>query len=449
MRPLSILLSVLLAFSFVAVGCEKKAEEPPTTPEPMTPPDKAEAPAEGEAKAEAPAEPATKLDLEVQKILDAAIEAHGGLEKVMATKSMRSKGISRNPGNPKQAVYKWDASAKMGHAHGVITNPSGGKFILVRGPKHCWYQKGPVVMPCVEKKKNLTLALAAIQSAQHLWPLKELGWEIEAGKTKVGDKELDRLTIKWPEIDAEGYLDFDPESHLLSQITCKTSDGKGYVITSAGSEYKEYCGGYKYANKWSASDLEGKPLELVEFTSITCEPVDDKIFEQPEQVADGTIEEKESPAQTVACTRMKGPYTKAGETVEKLTGFIKKQKLGQDGKPMMIYLKGPPKVKKAKKYLTEICIPVATKAPKRPKKKGKFVIKAMKPRKVLAAYGVGPYETKSPELMKLLISEAKKRKLKTAGPMCQISFMDPKETAAEELVSEMQIPIKGGKKKKK
>jgi hypothetical protein len=33
--------------------------------------------------------------------------------------------------------------------------------------------------------------------------------------------------------------------------------------------------------------------------------------------------------------------------------------------------------------------------------------------------------------------------------MRQISFMDPKETAAEELVSEMQIPIKGGKRKKK
>jgi effector-binding domain-containing protein len=448
MRPLSIILSALLAFSFVALGCEKKAEEPPAA-EPMAPPDKAEAPAKDEAKAEAPAEPAIKLDPEVQKILDAAVEAHGGLEKVMATKSLRHKGIARHAKNPKQAVYTWDGSANMGQWHGVITSPSGGKFILVRGPEHCWFQKGPVVMPCAEKKKNLTLALAAIQTAQHLWPLKELGWEIEAGKTKVGSKEFDRLTIKWPEIDAEGYLDFDPESHLLSQITCKTSDGKGYVISSSGSEYKEYCGGYKYANKWTASDIEGKPIELIEFTSITCEPVDDKIFEQPEQVADGTLEEKETKASVVACTKMKGPYDKAGKTIEKLTGFINKQKLSQDGKPMMIYLKGPPKVKKAKKYLTEICIPVAAKAPKKPKKKGKFVIKAMKPRKVLAAYGVGAYEKKAPELMKLLMAEAKKRKLKPAGPMCQISFMDPKETAAEELVSEMQIPIKGGKKKKK
>jgi len=444
MRPLSILLSVLLAFSFVAIGCEKKTEEAPAA-EPMTPPDKAEAPAADEAKAEAPAEPAApavKLDPEVKKILDAAIEAHGGLDKVLATKSVRTKGISRNPENPKQAVYKWDASESMGHMHGIITNPRGETAVLVRGPKHCWFQKGPVVMPCIEKKKNLTLALAAIQTAQHLWPLRELGWEIEAGKTKVGGKELNRLTIKWPEIDAEGYLDFDPESNLLLQITCKTSDGKGYVISSSGSEYKEYCGGYKYANKWTASDIEGKPIELIEFTAITCEPVDEKIFQQPEQVADGTIEEKESPAATVACIKMKGPYDKTAENIEKLTGFIKKQKLIADGKPMMIYLKGPPKVKKAKKYLTEICIPVATKAPKKPKKKGKFVIKAIKPQKVLAAYGVGPYETKSPELMKLLIDEAKKRKLRTAGPMCQISFMDPKEIAAEELVSEMQIPIK-------
>jgi effector-binding domain-containing protein len=213
------------------------------------------------------------------------------------------------------------------------------------------------------------------------------------------------------------------------------------------SEHKDFCG-IKMASKLEHT-MDEKPLETTEITKMTCGPVDDGILKQPEQVANGTILEKETFAATVACTKMKGPYEKTGETIEKLMGFLKKQKLSPFGKPIMIYMKGPPKVKKPKKYLTEICVPVATKAPKRPRKKGKFVIKAMKPRKVLAAYGVGPYETKSPELMKLLLAEAKKRKLKPAGPMCQISFMDPKETAAEELVSEMQIPIKGGKKKKK
>jgi effector-binding domain-containing protein len=435
--------SILLAISLVTLGCEKKSEGPPA-PEPMTPPTKAEEPAREEPKA---AE--AKLNPEVAKILDAAIEAHGGLEKVMATKSMRSKGISKNPKNPKQTFYTWDGSSKMGHFHGVFTNPIDGKSVQVRGPKHCWYQKGPVVMPCVEKKKKLTLALTAIQTAQLLWPLKELGWEIKAGKTKVGGKEFDRLTIRWPEIDAEGYLDFDPESHLLSQITCKTSDGKGHVATNAGSEYKEYCGGFKFANKWIYSDIEGKQPQLIEYTDITCEPVDDKIFEQPAQVADGTVLEKESRAVTVACTKMKGPYEKTGESIDKLVAFLKKQKLSAAGSAMLTYLKAPPKVKKPKKFVTEICIPVETQAPKRPKKKGKFVIKAIKPQKVLAVFGLGPYEKKSPELMKLLTQELKKRKLKPAGPMRQIAFMDPNDAPADQLVSEMQIPVKGGKKKKK
>lgn len=438
MRPLSILLSVLLAFSVVAIGCEKKSEEPPTTPEPMTPPDKAEAP----AKPEVPAAPATKLDPEVVKILDAAIEARGGGEKLEAASSIAAKYNGKVFGMTMVGEIFW----KSGVLRLEVTGPSA-KMTWVAGKDRCWQKSGPVVMPCTEEMTKFQKIVQTYNLAADLLPLKAGGFEVKAGQEKVGDKTFDLLTIKAADLDTPAKFLFDPETHLLSRKVIQVTHGGQTGESIEELEYTDACG-IKMVSKYHGTFM-GKPLSEEELSKFECKPLDDKIFEKPEQVADGTIVEKESGSATVACTRMKGPYTGTGKAIEGLMGFMGKQKLSPVGVPMMIYHKAPPKVKKPKKFLTEICFPVAAKAPKKPKKKGKFVIKAMKPRKVLAAYGVGPYETKSPELMKLLMTEAKKRKLKTAGPMCQISFMDPKETAAEELVSEMQIPIKGGKKKKK
>ena len=443
MRALSILLSALLALSFVAIGCEKKAEEPAETET------KPEAPAKPEepAKEEAPAAPAVKLDPEVAKILYAAIEAKGGMEKlkafeaIVANYSGKVMGIKRKG---KITISFKDMHMRMDH-----TDPTGK--VEVFGTKFCWEKNGQVVIPVPKFIAELQKHYQPLyRGAMLLWPLKEEpGWQITTtDDEKLGDKTYKALKVSPPGIEKEGTYLFDPDSHYLVAIRLEaTVEGNTGEIINEYLDFKDICG-IKFQTKESTTFM-GQKFGTEHLDDIKCQAVDPKIFEQPEQVADGTIVEKETGTSTVACTKMKGPYTGTGKAIEGLMGFMTKQKLAPSGAPMMIYLKGPPKVKKPKKYLTEICFPVAAKAPKKPKKKGKFVIKAMKPRKVLAAYGVGPYEKKSPELMKLLISEAKKRKLKTAGPMCQISFMDPKETAAEELVSEMQIPIKGGKKKKK
>jgi len=443
MKPLSILLSLLLAFSFVAIGCEKKTEEAPAA-EPMTPPDKAEAPAADEAKAAAPAEPAAKLDPAAAKIIDAAIEARGGAEKLEAASSVTAK----YKGEVFGMTLEGTISYKPGTVRVDIGSPPNNVAWVV-GTDICWQQMGPVTVDCQEEMIKLQKIYQKYNEAAELLPLKEGDFEVKAGQEKIGDKTYDLLTVRAAGIETPAKFFFDQDTHLLQRKVFQITYGgqAGEVIENL--KYADGCG-IKIVSKYQATFM-GKQFSDEDLSKFECKPLEDKIFEKPAQVADGTIIEKETEASTVACTTMKGPYTGTGKAIEGLMGFLGKQKLEPAGAPMMIYLKGPPKVKKPKKYLTEICFPVAAKAPKKPKKKGKFVIKAMKPQKVLAAYGVGPYETKSPEMMKLLIDEAKKRKLKAAGPMCQISFMDPKETAAEELVSEMRIPIKGvpGAKKKK
>jgi effector-binding domain-containing protein len=211
------------------------------------------------------------------------------------------------------------------------------------------------------------------------------------------------------------------------------------------SKHKDVCG-VKFPGKWEVT-FAGKPFVTEEIIKVKCGPVDDSVFEQPDQVADGTFVEKTTQPMAMACIKHKGPYEKINTATKSLMDLMGKQKMAPMGPMMMTYLKSPPKVKKPKKFVTEICMPVAGKPPKRPKKKGKLTLKGMKPMNVLAVYGSGDYQKKSAELMKALVAEAKKRKLKTKGPVCGVYYMDPTKTPPDQQVAEMMIPVKGGKKK--
>jgi effector-binding domain-containing protein len=430
MKTLRYLLCLALALSLAGLGCPKEevAEE-----------GKEEAvaePAKEEAKEEAPAEPAVKLDPEVAKLIDAGLEAMGGEDK-MKVEGWTGKTKGTYMGMPYNCMFK----GKPGVIRLEIEMPGGQKMPMVQGLDHCWQMSGPVVIPCCEEGKAHARNAAAVELASMLLPLKtQPGWELEAGENS--------LKVKNQEYGVDGTLTFDPESHLVTTITYKGKvHGKEGEFAVKYSEFKEFCGA-KMASKW-VTTFAGKPWMTEQFVEMTCGPVDDQLFEQPEQVADGTFVEKTTPPGAAACIKHKGPYEKINDSIKKLMGLLGKQKMAPMGPVMMTYLKGPPKVKKPKKFVTEVCVPVAAKPPKRPKKKGKLTLKGMKPKSVLAVYGSGDYQKKSGELMKALVDEAKKRKLKTKGPVCGIYYMDPEKTPADQQVAEMMIPVKGGKKKPK
>jgi len=300
---------------------------------------------------------------------------------------------------------------------------------------------GPVVIPCCEESAAQAKIMTAMNEAMMLMPLKmQPGWEFEIAENT--------LKVKHEEYGVDGSLTFDAESKLITGMTYKGKMHKqeGEFATKF-SGHKEFCG-IKFPSKMAIT-FNKKPWLSEEWTEMTCGDVDASVFEQPEQVAEGTFTEKTTPPMAVACLKHKGPYEKLNDTVGKLMGMLMKQKMAPAGPVMMTFLKGPPKVKKPKKYVTDICMPVMAKPPKKPKKKGKLTLKGMKPMTVLATYGSGDYQKKTGELMKALADEAKKRKLKTAGPACGVYFMDSSKYAPEQLVSEIMIPIKGGKKPKK
>ena len=442
MKTLHYLLCLVLALSLVGLGCPKEEGAAPEEPakeegktEAPAEEGKAEAPAE-EAKAEAPAEPAVKLDPAVEKFIDERLAAMG------ATKETKIEGwTGKTKGKYMGMPYTAANIGKQGVMRMDVEMPGGEKMPMVHGVDHCWSMSGPVVIPCCEESKAQARTAAAMDMAAKIGPLKrQPGWVMEAGENS--------LKVKNEEYGAEGTLTFDPETKLIAGMAYKgkmhKQEGEFKVKYS---DHKDVCG-LKFPGKWEIS-FAGKPWLTEEIVEVTCGPVDDKVFEQPEQVANGTFVEKTTKPMAAACIKHKGPYEKLNDSVAKLMKLMGKQKMAPAGAVMMTYIKGPPKVKKPKKFVTEICMPVMVKKPpKRPKRKGKLTLKGFKPMNVLAVYGSGDYQKTGPELMKALIGEAKNRKLKTKGPVCGVYYMDPSKTPPEQQVAEIMIAVKGGKKKK-
>jgi effector-binding domain-containing protein len=416
---------LILAASILFTGCEKKTEEAPAE--------------EPETAKEAPAEtnPAAQ-------ILDRAIAAHGGAEKLKAIEACTMQVEGESP------LGSFTATSTIAHGHHRMDTKlaNGNQFTFTRGPEHCWAKKGPVILEMGAGEKETHQATAALLEAILLWPLKEKGPALKASKVKIDDRECDRLEINWPG-EVTGSLVFDPDSHLLIQAGVSVPgpvEGRGQEIKIVLSEHKELCG-VKMASR-QAYSLNSKPMQLLMVKEASCAPVDAKLFAQPEQVADKTIRERPTSAVTIACTTMKGPYTGIEKSLKGLMEGLVENKVPPIGRPMMIYKKGPPKVKKPKRWVTEVCFPVNLQAPKKPKKKGKLTIRALKSGQALAAYGVGEYDKKAPELAALLVKEAKKRKLKRLGPMIHLTYMNPQTTPAEELVSELLLPVRPRKRGK-
>jgi effector-binding domain-containing protein len=410
---------LILAAILLCIGCEKKAEEP-----------------EAEPKKEAPAKPD-----QAAGILDKAIAAHGGAEKLKAISACTMQVEGESP------LGSFTATSAIAHGHHRMDTKlaNGNQFTFTRGPEHCWAKKGPVILPMGTGEKETHQATAALLEAMFLWPVKKAGLDLKASKVKIGDSECDQLEINWAS-GVTGTLIFDPQSHLLIQAGVKVQgpvEGRGQEIKIALSEHKEFCG-VKMASK-QAYSLNQKPMQLLMIMEASCDPVEMKVFTQPDQVANGTIRERPTSAVTIACTTMKGPYSGIEEAMKGLMEALVENKVPPIGRPLMIYKKGPPKVKKPKKWVTQVCFPVNLKAPKKPRKKGKLTIMPIKPGQALAAYGVGEYDKKAPELAALLVKEARKRKLKPSGPMIHLTYMNPQTTPAEELVSELLLPVKAKK----
>jgi effector-binding domain-containing protein len=417
MRHALVFALLCLVLGLVCAACGEAAEE--AAPEPKA----------------AEAQPAAELTAD--KVLDAAIEAAGGLDKLKATASWKGKSKGTFMGMP----YKSSNIYKNGIVRMDIIMGDGNDMGMVMGPDPCWMTSGPVVIPCSKEERESNKVMSAISQAIFLWPLKEAGWEVSlSGKADVNGKPCDVLAVKNAASGAEGKLAIDAETHLLAQVEYTVAmHGKPTKFVGQHTNYKDFCGAKLAATQ--KMTMNGMPYVEEEVLEVACGPVDDAELAPPEQVKDGTVLERTVTPYTSACVLAKGPYDGIGASIGKLMQLVEKEQLMPIGPPVMVYVKAPPAVKDPAKFETDVCLPVGAPPPVEPQVKGDLTIKAFAGAKVLSAYGIGPYDKKSEELVELVMAEAGKRKLKPAGPLRQRTFSDPETVPPAEQVSEMQIPI--------
>lgn len=415
--PVFLPIAVLVAVA----GCETREASQPSQPDQ---PIATEPPVDMAAAAEG------------ARILDAAVQAQGGLERLKALDqwTVRSTGVYL--GMPYSAV----STLRIDELRMDIEMKTGDRISMVTGERNCWMRTGPVVVSCPAQERAANRDMRAWEQTLRLWPLKEGGWKIAGASVEVDGRQMPSLTFSRSGLGGQAELVFDPETLLASRFAYPASlfGRKGQMVTRL-AHYHPACG-VKLPRDVEAS-FDGQKVVEEKFAAHFCGPVDANLFPEPIQVADGALQHKQVGGSTLACHLLKGPWTGIGASLQQLMGFLGRKQLVPMGAPLMIYRKGPHEANDPAGYETEVCMPIGAPPPAEAQREGDFVIQELKPAKVLSVYGLGDYATKSGELASKLMSELASRKLTATGVMRQVTHHDPRSTPAEQIVSEMQIPV--------
>jgi hypothetical protein len=227
-------------------------------------------------------------DKDGKAILDKAIKALGGEEKLKALKAVtwKGKGTVNIGGN--DSPFTSQATAQgLDHYRGEFEAEFGGNTIkgvaVVAGDKG-WRKFGDMSTKLdkddlANEKRNAYLQLVPVT----LLPLKGKGFKVEAGpEEKVGGKPAAGLKVTGP--DGKAFtLFFDKASGLPVKMVAKVLDFMGQEFTqeTTFADYKEF-GGVKKATKVDSTRDGNKFVELrvTEFKAL--KKVDPKTFAEPD-----------------------------------------------------------------------------------------------------------------------------------------------------------------------
>jgi hypothetical protein len=220
-------------------------------------------------------------DKDAKAILDKAIKALGGEEKLSAAKAItwKSKGSFGENNFTSQTTAQG-----LDHYHGEFEGNFGGnevKGVTVLNGDKGWRKVGrqPMDLDVANEKRNIYLQIIPVV----LLPLKDKSYKVEpAGEEKVADKPAVGLKITPPD-GKEFTMYFDKESGLPVRQVAKVVGFGGDEFTQdvTFGDYKDFSG-IKRATK-----IEGKrngekfiEIEITDFKVL--DKVDPKTFAEPE-----------------------------------------------------------------------------------------------------------------------------------------------------------------------
>lgn len=150
---------------------------------------------------------------------------------------------------------------------------------------------------------------------------------------------------------------------------------------------------------------------------------------------------KETEPMTVAFINMTGPYAQISESSSKLYDWVEQEGYQVSGPLLGIYYNAPGEVPDDK-LVWELLSPIADDAdPSEPDRYG-LGVKRLKTIQVASTRHKGPYEEmgKTYERLGFWIRQ---NGYKIAGPSQEVYLSNPEETAPEELLTEVMLPIEG------
>jgi len=391
---------------------------------------------------EAPAPAPTAMEL-----VNITLQMQGGAAVVKKASVHSANFVATYLGTRLKATLQY----RTGDMRLTYFNPQGDYQVTqVWANGHCWQRMDKVVIPCLGPMARQVSALARMRAAAWLWPLKEeAGIKLKTSKVKQATGVLDAITITGADGVVLGTLLLDTGDSLVVGFKMSaTIGGKKGELVATFSNFTKECNGVKIPNR-RVYTFDGEPYLDAKVSGFVCESMDAKLFARPKQVAHLTVDLKHTANYNLACTRLKGPLSGLSAALSKVAAYLIKQHLPPVGPAQLVHRKGPPQVKKSKRWVTDVCLPVSNKAWVKPKgtfvqgakKGGEFFLFERVGDEFLRVFGVGDYQKTLPELAHKLMAEAKGMKRKQQGPLVQVIYEPPGLYPVAQQVSEVQMPI--------
>jgi hypothetical protein len=221
-------------------------------------------------------------------VIDKAIKALGGEEKLAKAKAVQLKGKGKIRFQDNENEFKIEATTQgLDHSLRVFEGEFGGnpfRGVTVIAGDRGWRKFGDNLMELDEEglaNEKRTLYLSAIPTT--IVPLKEKGFKIAAaGEEKVSGKPAAGVKVTGP--DGKDFtLYFDNESGLPVKLVAKVIGfgGDEYTQETTFTDYKEMAG-IKKATK-TESKRDGQSFQEVQISEFKIlDKVDPKTFAEPQ-----------------------------------------------------------------------------------------------------------------------------------------------------------------------
>ncbi len=224
---------------------------------------------------------------DAKAVLDKAIQALGGQDKLSNIKAATWKTKGKLTFNDNEAAFTTQSTAQgLDHFRSQFEGDFGGmeiKVVTVLASDKGWRKFGDNSMELdkdavANEKRNVYLQVIPMT----IVPLRQEGYKTElAGEQKVGGKDAIGVKVTPPD-GKEFTLYFDKESGLPVRMVAKVLDFQGneYTQETTFSDYKEM-GGIKKATK-TESKRDGAKLLEVQITEFkVLDKADPKEFTEP------------------------------------------------------------------------------------------------------------------------------------------------------------------------